>query len=300
MLIGMILSLVVGCTQYPDIQEPVQQNMPDQTEQQPDQEVPQEPIEQVPDEPSQEPIETPSESTGEYNPEINPDDFTTDITNPFSSMPPGKKMVYESDTDRGTEQTVALIPGWTKEVMGVQTLVFWNRVYLNDELVEDTRDYIAQDMEGNVWYFGKDVDIYAQGILSDHYGSWIAGVDNAKPGICMLADPQLGNEYRQDYYAGVAEDWGRVAEMWPGVSVPAGDFSECISIYEWTALVEATAHKFHCKEVGGVALEDEEGKLAQLIEVNEAGANCIALPSQYQEEGVMPADTSSCSEIAEA
>ena len=88
----------------------------------------------------------------EYNPVINPANFTTQITNPYFSMPIGKKMVYEAITEDGIERIETLIPGWTKEIMSVETLVFWDRVYLDGELIEDTRDYIAQDREGNVWY----------------------------------------------------------------------------------------------------------------------------------------------------
>ncbi len=153
----------------------------------------------------------------EYNPVINPTDFTTRITNPYFSMPIGKKMVYEAKTEDGIERIETLIPGWTKEIMGVETLVFWDRVYLDDELIEDTRDYIAQDMEGNVWYFGENVDNYVDGLLTNHHGAWISGVDGALPGIWMKANPKIGDEYRQEYYKGEAEDMGRVNAV--GVSV---------------------------------------------------------------------------------
>ena len=65
----------------------------------------------------------------EYNPVINPTYFNTQITNPYFSMPVGKKMVYEAKTEEGIERVETLIPGWTKEVMGVDTLVFWDLVY---------------------------------------------------------------------------------------------------------------------------------------------------------------------------
>jgi len=38
----------------------------------------------------------------------------------------------------------------------VTTTVVRDRVYINGELAEDTRDYFAQDRMGNVWYFGED------------------------------------------------------------------------------------------------------------------------------------------------
>ena len=41
-------------------------------------------------------------------------------------------------------------------------------------------------------------------------GTWLAGVDGAKPGIYMPAHPRLGQSGRQEYYKGHAEDHFRV------------------------------------------------------------------------------------------
>jgi hypothetical protein len=109
-------------------------------------------------------------SAESYNPTINPSEFTTEITNKYFSLPVGKKMVYEAKTEDGLERIEILIPGWTKNIMGVKTLVFWDRVYLDGELIEDTRDYLAQHKEtGDVWYFGEHVDNYEGGKLIDHH-----------------------------------------------------------------------------------------------------------------------------------
>lgn len=37
-------------------------------------------------------------------------------------------------------------------------------------------------------------------------GSWEAGVDQAQPGIIMEAAPRVGDNYRQEYRPGIAED----------------------------------------------------------------------------------------------
>ncbi|MBI5804126.1 hypothetical protein HY450_02690 [Candidatus Pacearchaeota archaeon] len=224
--------------------------------------------------------------SGPYAPKINPADFSTRITNPYFNMPTGKKMVYESKTGEGTERIEVLIPGWTKEIMGVETLVFWDRVYFNGELVEDTRDYLAQDNQGNVWYFGENVDNYENGILGNHHGEWIAGFDGALPGIWMKANPKPGDEYRQEYYKGEAEDVGRVDEIGVSVTTPLGTFVDCVKIFEWTPLESTTAYKYHCSEIGGTALEEDKEKV-ELIEVNLNGAANINLPDAYADEGVI-------------
>ncbi len=205
---------------------------------------------------------------GSYAPVVNPSDFTTKITNKYFSMPVGKKMAYEANTRDGTERIDIIIPGTTKNIMGVNTLVFWDRVYLNDVLIEDTRDYIAQDKKGNVWYFGEDVDNYKNGVLKDHAGAWIAGVDGAKPGIWMEANPKVGDEYRQEYYKGEAEDIGKVLSLNERVSTPYGTFYNCLKVLEYTPLEPGvSAYKYHCSEVGATALEEEGGERVELVDV---------------------------------
>ncbi|MEK7557261.1 MAG: hypothetical protein AAB538_04765, partial [Patescibacteria group bacterium] len=199
-------------------------------------------------------------------------------------------------TPEGPERIEILVPGWTKDVMGVKTLVYWDRVYVNGEIVEDTRDYVAQNkMTGDVWYFGEDVDNYENGKIKDHEGAWIGGVDGAKPGIWFSGNPKAGLEYRQEYYAGVAEDAARIESVTETVAVPAGTFKNCVKVFEYSPLFTATAHKYHCKEVGGTALEVDlpnppdrtSEQRTELVEVDIKGALGQELPAAYQNEGVV-------------
>lgn len=192
----------------------------------------------------------------EYNPVISPADFTTNITNKYTTLPAGKKMIYENKTKDGLEKIEIWVTGETRTVMGVNTLVYFDRVWLNGVLIEDTRDYLAQDLEGNVWYFGEDVDNYENGQLLDHHGSWLAGVDGAKPGYWMKADPKVGETYRQEYYAGQAEDMATVLSLNERVVVPDGNFTNCLKTNDFSPLdPDLQEHKYYCPQVGGMALE---------------------------------------------
>ena len=122
--------------------------------------------------------------------------------------------------------------------MGVTTLVVRDREWLNDQMAEDTRDWVAQDKDGNVWYFGEAVDNYEDGKLVDHDGSWEAGVDGALPGIVMLSNPKAGDTYRQEYYPGKAEDMGTVVAVGKKVTVPQGAFEDCVQIRDWSRIKE--------------------------------------------------------------
>ena len=207
---------------------------------------------------------------GVYDPQINPSEFTTDITNKYFTLTPGKKFVYESETEDGRERIEVEVLGETRNVLGVETVVYWDRVWLDDVLIEDTRDYLAQDAEGNVWYFGEAVDNYENGTLKDHAGSWLAGVDGAKPGIWMKADPTVGQQYRQEYYPGEAEDMGEVLSLTETVTTPSGTYQNCLKTRDWTPLdLSVEEHKYYCIEVGGLVLEvhTDSGERTELIAV---------------------------------
>jgi hypothetical protein len=86
--------------------------------------------------------------------------------------------------------------------MGIDTVVVRDRAYDGTALIEDTEDWFAQDVDGNVWYFGENTAECAGGNVTNRAGAWEAGLDGAMPGIVMLASPRLGDYYRQEFYEG--------------------------------------------------------------------------------------------------
>ena len=79
---------------------------------------------------------------------------------------------------------------------------------------------------------------YENGVFRDKAGSWEAGVDGALPGIIMYADPSshLGETYRQEYYAGHAEDMAGLLAIDASVSVPVGEFVGAVKTRDHTPL----------------------------------------------------------------
>ena len=55
-------------------------------------------------------------------------------------------------------------------------------------------------------------------------GSFEAGVDGAQAGVIMPAKPKPGMRYRQEYYAGQAEDRAEIVSLREQVEVPFGHF----------------------------------------------------------------------------
>src|SRR5262245_6235975 len=151
-------------------------------------------------------------------PDFNVESFenSTDISNQWMPMKPGMKWVYEGSAfddqgnkiDRRIEFTVTDL---TKEIDGVRTVVGWIEDLNNGEVNEKEIAFYAQDKSGNVWYFGEHPEDYQDGQFVEA-PTWIAGFQNAKPGIEMMAQPQVGT---QDVYQGwgPAVDWSDFAHV---------------------------------------------------------------------------------------
>jgi hypothetical protein len=131
----------------------------------------------------------------------------------------------------------------------------------NGALVEDTLDWYAQDRAGNIWYLGEDTKEYQNGKVSTTAGSWEAGVDGAQAGVIMPADPHAGMGYRQEYYAGKAEDAARVLSLDARVTVSAGRFAGVLKTLDYTRLEpKAREHKYYAKGVGPVLATSASGR----------------------------------------
>lgn len=192
----------------------------------------------------------------DYSPEINPLDFTDKIDNPYFSLTPGTTFSYQGKTDEGTEVIKVMVTDQTREVMGVTTLIVWDRVWLDDQLIEETYDWYAQDQEGNVWYFGEDSKEYKNGKVVSTEGSWEGGVDGAMPGIIMKNKLTVGDSYRQEYYQGEAEDWAEIVSLNEKVVVPYGLFENCIKTKDWSALEpKVIEYKYYSPSIKNVVLE---------------------------------------------
>ncbi len=205
----------------------------------------------------------------EYSPIVNPVNFVSDINNKYFNLKPGMKFVYEKKDKENKERNEVVITSQNKQVMGVATVVVWDRVWLNDQLIEETYDWYAQDRDGNVWYFGEDVNNYdTGGELRDHNGAWEAGVDGAKPGIIMKANPVVGESYRQEYYKNRAEDMADVVSLNNRVTVPFGTFENCLKTHDWSRIDTATnEYKYYCPKVGFVVLEESGGNIVEKTEL---------------------------------
>lgn len=207
-----------------------------------------------------------------YNPNIDPANFinAADIgetvePNPYFPLKAGVTHIYKGD-----DQTITVtVTEDTKEIMGVTCVVVRDVVEENGIVIEDTDDWYAQDKDGNVWYFGEDTTAFKDGKASTE-GAWTAGVNGALPGVVMWAKPEVGTVYRQEYYAGHAEDMGKVLSLTDSASTPAASCDGTCLVTEDTTPLEPDAleHKYYAPGIGFIyEIKPKTGETLELIEI---------------------------------
>jgi hypothetical protein len=183
------------------------------------------------------------------------------ITNPWFPLRPGTTYVYKGVRDGQPSRELFTVTHSTKMIQGVRCTVVKDRLYVRGRLRERTTDWYAQDRRGTVWYFGEQTaELDAGGRVTSTEGTWQSGVDGAKAGIYMPARPRVGQSFRQELYAGHAEDHFRVLSLNASVSVPYISSRHALLTKEWTPLEPGVIdHKLYVRGVGTVKEEMLKG-----------------------------------------
>ena len=186
---------------------------------------------------------------------LNPADFTTRIGNPYWPMRPGSRWIYrETDSEGAKQRVVVTVTAKTKRIAnGITARVVHDVVTEDGQPVEVTDDWYAQDKCGNVWYLGEFTKEYENGKVKSTAGSFEAGVDGAQAGIIMPAKPREGMRYRQEYYAGEAEDRASILSLDEQAEVPLGHFKDVVMTRDVNPLSpKVLEFKFFARGVGPV------------------------------------------------
>lgn len=130
-------------------------------------------------------------------------------------------------------------------VNGAQVLaiIVSDTVYTAGAVTEVALDYFVQSDNGDVYYFGEDVDIYKQGKVVSHEGTWRHRSEGATFGLMMPGRPVVGMKFYQEQAKGVAMDRAEIVSLTDRLTTPAGAFERCLRSKETTPL-EKLAHEF--------------------------------------------------------
>ena len=184
---------------------------------------------------------------------LDPADFVSWIDNPYWPMAPGTRWVSREFDFEGSQRVTVTVLERTREIEGIEATVVHVVVSERGELVENTFDWYAQDVCGNVWYLGENTKEYENGEVVSTAGSWEHGVDGAMAGVIVPGDPQVGLTYRQEYYAGEAEDTGQIMSLDEQAQVPFGHFRNVLLTRDYTPLdPKVLEYKLYAEGVGPV------------------------------------------------
>lgn len=189
------------------------------------------------------------------------------IDNPYFPMPQNVVNTYEgSFEDEGeivTEGFELSNIGPGKTLLGVPTWTQLDRAFEGDLLVEETHDYYAQDTDGNVWYFGEDVVNYVYDdddnlVSTNTSSSWLAGVNDALPGIIMLSESIVDFNYFQEFaVADDALDFATIKSVGNTITIGLGTFTNVIQILEGSVLEsDFREFKYYAPGIGLILAEE--------------------------------------------
>jgi hypothetical protein len=187
--------------------------------------------------------------------------FSANVTNAWFPLRPGSVYRYRGVKDGEPSREVMTVTHRTKTIDGATCVVVSDLLYIRGKLEERTEDYYTQDAKGNVWYFGeKTAELDEHGNVTNTSGSWMAGVQGAKPGIFMFARPRVGQSARQEYLKGEAEDHFEVVAKGVVATVPFKTFRGAMLTKEWTPLERGVIdHKYYARGIGTVLEQTVKG-----------------------------------------
>jgi hypothetical protein len=179
--------------------------------------------------------------------------------NPYFLLAPGYTLTLANDA----EQLVITVLRTTRVVDGVTVSEVEERETRYGKLVEVSRNFYAISRRTNsVYYFGEEVDVYRDGRIVGHEGSWLAGVDGARFGLMMPGLPLVGARYYQEVAPKRAMDRAEIVSATAHASTPAGAFTHVVETRETTPLEpDAAERKRYAPGIG--LIEDGDMRLTR-------------------------------------
>jgi len=178
---------------------------------------------------------------------------------------------------------VTTVTDLTKVVNGVRTVVIWDRDINEGQLEESELAFQAQDNDGNVWLLGEYPEVYEDGKLQGAEDTWIAGLQGARPGVLMRANPRAGTPSYLEGFAPKIEFQDRAKVSKTGIRncVPLSCYKDVLLIDEWNPLEAGDAHqlKSYAPGVGNIrvgAINDPEAEELVLVKVRHLSGDDLA------------------------
>ncbi|HWI00111.1 MAG TPA: hypothetical protein VNT27_07255 [Propionibacteriaceae bacterium] len=172
--------------------------------------------------------------------------------NKWYPLVPGSQTMRDGSINRGSRklhhQLRVTVTDVTKVVNGVRTVLVLDQDIDAGQVGEASVDYLAQDKSGNIWYLGSYTEIYEGGQFVNAVDAWLAGKNEARAGVWMMADPQEGMKYVEAHNS---------RETIRGEVTKVGD-RKCVPFRCFKSLVileDGSEFKYYGSGVGHIATE---------------------------------------------
>jgi hypothetical protein len=202
--------------------------------------------------------ETVSESQG-WTEDFNLDTRTLASTgkNLFFILEPGYQLTLEGKEGTTAVVLIVTVLNETKKVGTVETRVVEERETENGVVSEVSRNFFAIDTKTNdVFYFGEDVDVYKNGKIDNHEGSWSADAKDCKAGMYIPGTILIGARYYQEMAPKIAMDRAEIISTKESLKTTAGTFNNCLKVQESSAIESGKEYKLFAPGIGLIKDED--------------------------------------------
>jgi hypothetical protein len=180
--------------------------------------------------------------------------FESSGRNRFFILEPGYQLTLEN---KSGGKLVVTVLNETRKIGNVETRVVEENESENGKTVEVSRNFFAVCKQtGSVYYFGEEVDLYKNGVMTKGKDAWRAEGGN-RAGVAMPGLVLLGARYYQEIAPNVAMDRAEIVSTTEAKQTPAGNFSGCLKTEETTPLEPREKEfKFYAPGVGLIQDED--------------------------------------------
>jgi len=193
-----------------------------------------------------------SESDWQKHFDVDKSSLSSTGENEFFILKPGYQLTLNGEENGRKSMLIVTVLNETSVVDGVETRVVEERETQDGALVEVSRNYYALDPDKkDVYYFGEAVDIYKNGKIVGHEGSWESGKNGAHFGLMVPGRPKIGKRYYQELAPELAMDRAEIKSVSDTLTTPAGRFENCLRVEETTPLEPgAKEYKVYAPGVG--------------------------------------------------
>jgi hypothetical protein len=181
-------------------------------------------------------------------------------SNKWFPLVPGTQWVREGTTLIGNRvvphQVITTVTDVIRVIDGVKAVLVYDHSVGAGQVVQESIDYFAQDKAGNIWTLGGATEQYEAGRFVAVDELWLSGVNGAKPGILMPADPTASTPaWSIAQPPGEDGDAAEFARVQRQACVPFGCFQNVLVIREGKRSAISNEFKYYLYGAGQIRNE---------------------------------------------